>query len=52
MREVEPQPVVVDLRALLLGMLAQVLLQRVVQDVRRRVGPANALPPRRRRRGP
>ena len=42
--EVEPQPVVLDLRAQLLGVLAEVLLQGVVQDVRGRVGPANALP--------
>ena len=41
--EVEPQPVVVDLRALLLGVLAEVLLQGVVQQVRGRVGAADAL---------
>ena len=50
--EVEPQPVVVHLRALLLGVRAQVLLQGVVQDVRRRVGAADALPALRDRRGP
>ena len=41
LREVEPQPVVVDLRALLLGVRAEVLLQGVVQNVRRRVGAAD-----------
>ena len=40
--EIEPQPIVVDFRALLLGVLAQVLLQRVVQNVRGRMRPANA----------
>ena len=44
-REVEPQPIVVDLRTLLLGMRAQVLLQRVMQNVRRRVGPPDAITP-------
>ena len=45
--EIEPQPIVVDLRALLLGMLAQILLQRVVQNVRGRMGTANPAAPRR-----
>ena len=44
-RKVEPQPILVHLRALLLRVRAQVLLQRVVQDVRRRMGPPNAGPP-------
>lgn len=34
-REVEPQPVGVDLRALLLGVCAKVRLQAVMQNVRR-----------------
>ena len=41
--EVEPQPVVVDLRALLQGVLAEVLLQGVMEQVRGRVGAADAL---------
>ena len=50
--EVEPQPVFLDLGAHLVGVLAERLLQGVMQDVRRRVRPANALPPRPDRRGP
>ena len=42
--EIEPQPIVLDLRAHLMGVFAEVLLQGVVQDVRGRVGAANALP--------
>ena len=41
--EVEPEPVGLDLAAGLLGVLAQVRVQGVVQDVRRRVGPADRL---------
>ena len=41
-REIEPQPIVIDLRALLLRMATEILLQRVMQDVRRGVGPADA----------
>jgi len=40
-REVEPQPVVGDLGALLLGVLAEVFLERVVQDVGGGVGAAD-----------
>ena len=41
--EVEPEPVGLDLAAGLLGVLAQVGVQGVVQDVRRRVRPADRL---------
>ena len=40
--EVEPQPIVVHLRALLQGMRAEMLLQGVMQDVRGRMGAADA----------
>ena len=43
--EVEPEPVGLDLAAGLLGVLAQVDVQGVVQDVGRRVGPADRLAP-------
>ncbi len=41
--EVEPEPVGLDLAAGLLGVLAQVRVQGMVQDVRCRVGPADRL---------
>ena len=41
--EVEPQPIVVDLRALLQGMLAEMFLQGMVQQVRGGVCAADAL---------
>ncbi len=41
--EVEPEPVGLDLAAGLLGVLAEVDVQGMVQDVRRRVGPADRL---------
>ena len=47
--EIEPQPIVLDLRAHLMGVLAEVFLQGVVQDVCGRVGAANAVAARYRR---
>ena len=44
-REVEPQQVVVHFRALLLGMFAELGLQRMVQEVGGRMGAADPLPP-------
>ncbi len=43
--EIEPEAVGLDLAAGLLRMLAQVQVQGVVQDVGRRVGAADRLPP-------
>ena len=42
-REIEPQPIGIDLGPLLLGVLTQSLSQCVVQDVRCRVSAANAV---------
>ena len=42
--EVEPQPVGLDLAAGLLGVLAQDAVQGVVQQMGRRVSPADRLP--------
>ena len=41
--EIEPQPIVIDFRTLLLGVLAQEFLQGVMQHVRGGMGAADAL---------
>ena len=45
MREIKPQQVGVDLRSLLHGVRAEVVLERGVQEVRGRVGPPHRTPP-------